>query len=134
LSDLQGRIWKLESLKGKVVFVNIWATWCVPCQQELSNLQGLYERVKGRSDIQVITFNVDEEVGKVAPFVRAKGYTFPVLFAKDYLNSLHIDSAIPRNWIFDPQGKLLLEHEGFEPDPQWETKLLVRLEAAKSPQ
>jgi thiol-disulfide isomerase/thioredoxin len=134
LSDLYGHIWRLESLGGKVVLIDVWATWCGPCQEELPNLQRLYERVKDHPDIQIVTFNIDEEVGKVAPFVKTRGYTFPVLFAKGYLDDLHIEAAIPRNWIVDPHGKLLWEHLGFDPDLQWEAKILDKLSAAKASQ
>ena len=82
LRDLQGKIWKQSDFHGKTMLINVWASWCVPCRQELPNLQKLYEQVQGRSDIQIVTFNVDGELGKLLLFMKEKGYTFPVLLAQ----------------------------------------------------
>ena len=69
LVDLQGRPWRLADLKGKTAFVNVWATWCAPCRKEMPHLQRLYERVKDRPDVVLLTMNVDEKVAEVQLFV-----------------------------------------------------------------
>ena len=69
LVDLQGRTWRLADLKGKTAFVNVWATWCAPCRKEMPHLQRLYDRVKGRPDVVLLTMNVDEKV-RGGPAVR----------------------------------------------------------------
>src|SRR5208283_217665 len=79
LADLSGKTWRLKELGGKTLLINLWATWCGPCNAELPRLQNFYEKVKGRSDVQVLTFNIDEDLGLVAPYLKDKGYTFPVL-------------------------------------------------------
>lgn len=127
LADIEGRTWTLQSLAGRVILINIWATWCVPCQQELAALQHLVGEAKKMPNVQIITFNIDEEVGVVAPFVKAKGYTFPVLLAKDYMDSVHVEPGIPRNWIVDAHGTLRAEHMGFESGSEWEQKILAKL-------
>ncbi|MGA8072631.1 MAG: TlpA disulfide reductase family protein [Candidatus Acidiferrales bacterium] len=72
LSDLAGHTWTAASLHGKIVFINDWATCCGPCREEHSSLQALYEKIKDRSDVQVVTFNIDDEVGDVAPYMTKK--------------------------------------------------------------
>ena len=63
----------------------VWATWCGPCRDELPSVQKLYDLVKNRSDIQVITFNADQDPGLVEPFLAANHFSFPVLMsALDY--------------------------------------------------
>jgi thiol-disulfide isomerase/thioredoxin len=69
LSDQNGKTWTLASLKGKATLISVWATWCGPCREELPHLQKLYEQVKNRDDIQVITLNVDEDLSLVEPFL-----------------------------------------------------------------
>ncbi len=132
LRDLQGKIWKQSDFHGKTMLINVWASWCVPCRQELPNLQKLYEQVQGRSDIQIVTFNVDGELGKLLLFMKEKGYTFPVLLAQDYVGELKIESGIPRNWIIDARGKWLWDQTDFTPDPQWKEKMLAKIESAKT--
>lgn len=133
LADLSGKTWTLANLKGKVVLINLWATWCEPCQEELPELEKLYEQAKGRTDIQILTFNLDEDEGLVAPFVKEKGYTFPVLPAYAYTVNLLDGFAIPQNWVINPQGSWQWRQIGFgSGDDHWSKDMIVKLEAAKS--
>jgi len=133
LADLNGNTWRLKALKGKALLINLWATWCGPCKAELPKIQKLYERVKDRNDLAVLTFNVDEEAGRVEPFVKEKGYTFPVLLAYSLVENLFDVWGIPQNWIIDAQGKWLWQEVGFDPaSPTFEDDLLALLEGAKT--
>ena len=130
LADLQGKIWKLKSLEGQKVLINVWATWCGPCQAELPRLEKLYEQTRNRSDIKIITLNFDEEVGRIEPFVKEKGFTFPVLPAYSFLANRIDVNSIPRNWLIDADGTWHWEQIGFDSsDPDWEKTMLSRLEA-----
>lgn len=131
LTDLMGKTWKLKSFEGKTVLINLWATWCGPCQAELPEFQKLYEKVKDRPDVQVISFNMDSELGLVAPFMKEKGYTFPAVIAYDFTRRLLDDIAIPQNWILDQRGKWLLTQMGFGGEPDWPGVMLQRLESTK---
>lgn len=131
LADLEGKTWNLVSLEGKSLLINLWATWCGPCRMEHPYLQKLYEKTKGRSDIQIITFNVDDQVGAVAPYMKENKYTFPVLLAKNYVDDLLPLISIPRNWIVDATGKWQWEQIGFGPDEKWEDTVLEKLEKTK---
>jgi thiol-disulfide isomerase/thioredoxin len=113
LVDLQGRTWHLADLKGKTTFVNVWATWCPPCRKELPHLQRLYERVKDRPDVVLLTMNVDETTSKVRPFLSRNGYTFPVVFADDYVRTQLGATGIPRNWVLDANGVLRFDEVGY---------------------
>jgi thiol-disulfide isomerase/thioredoxin len=86
----------VKSLNGKVVLINLWATWCGPCNAKLPQLQKLYDQAKGRPDLQILTFNIDEDLGLVEPFVKEKGYTFPVVPAYSYVVNLLNGYAIPK--------------------------------------
>jgi len=132
LTDLQGKTWKLASLEGKKVLINVWATWCGPCQSELPRLQKLYEDTKQRSDIAIITLNFDEDQGMIEPFVKKKGYTFPVLPAYALLSNKIDVNSIPRNWLVGTNGKWLWEQIGFDSgEADWGKSMLARLEDLK---
>jgi thiol-disulfide isomerase/thioredoxin len=133
LSDLSGKTWRLKSLEGKSILINVWATWCGPCQSEQPKLQKLYDQVKDRSDIQILTFNIDEDAGLVAPFLKEKGYTFPVVVAYNYVNSLLDSIGIPQNWIVDPMGVWRWTQLGFDSaETDWSQSMLQRLESVKN--
>lgn len=132
LADLQGKTWKLQTLEGKKVLINVWATWCGPCQAELPHLQKLYEQIKDRPDVAIISLNFDEDVGMVEPFVKKKGYTFPVLPAYTLLSNKVDVNSIPRNWLVDAKGKWQWEQIGYDStDSDWEKNMLTRLEGVK---
>jgi thiol-disulfide isomerase/thioredoxin len=131
LSDLAGRRWTAVSLHGKTVLINVWATWCGPCRMEHPSLQALYEKIKDRSDVQIVTFNIDEEIGDVAPYMNKNKYTFPVLLAKDYIADLAPDSGIPMLWIVDASGKWRWQQSGFGDDAKLESTILEKLDQKK---
>jgi thiol-disulfide isomerase/thioredoxin len=136
LSDLSGKIWRLKELEGKTILISLWATWCHPCEAELPHLQKFYEKVKGRSDIQVLTFDIDEDLGLVAPYLKEKGYTFPVLPAYSTVVSLLDGFAIPQNWLVDPHGIWRWKQVGYGggSDADFEREMLARLQSAKATQ
>jgi thiol-disulfide isomerase/thioredoxin len=104
LTDLSGRTWSLADLSGKTIFVNVWATWCGPCQAEIPHLRDLNDRLRDRGDVVLLSFNTDDSAGVVAPFARAHRMTWPVLFATAYFDSLPGASSVPQNWVIDGEG------------------------------
>ncbi len=133
LRDLHGKKWSSDALKSKVVLINVWATWCEPCREELPYLQKLYDLVKNRSDIQIITFNIDDEIGNAVLLVKEKGYSFPVLLAKDTVEQMKIESGIPRNWIVDTQGTWSWDQTILNLGPGWQEEMLSKIESVKTP-
>lgn len=131
LTDLSGKTWKLADLHGRVVLINLWATWCGPCQAELPQLEKLYEQVKGRSDLQILTFDIDEEPGIVDRFLKQKGYTFPVLPAYTFTLNLLNGIAIPQNWIVNGKGAWQWTQVGYGADDAWQKDMLAKMESAK---
>lgn len=131
LVDLHGRKWSLADLKGKVAFVNLWATWCGPCRVELPYVQKLREKMKDTKDVLILTLNIDEEVGMVEPFMKENKYTFPVLLGQSYAESQGVNS-IPRNWIISSEGKIMFEGIGFGDDgEEWMKRATQIIEKVK---
>jgi thiol-disulfide isomerase/thioredoxin len=110
--DLQGKQIDFESLKGKVVFLNIWATWCPPCIAEMPNIQKLYDKV-GSDKIAFVMLSVDEGgMEKVKKYIDKKKYTFPVYMpASNFPQEFH-SNAIPTTFIISPEGKIVAKQEG----------------------
>lgn len=105
LKDLEGRIWRLSDLKGKVTLINVWATWCVPCRVELPYVQRLHKTLENVPGLQVLTLNLDEAPDPVPGYMQAGGYTFPVIRSFELAEKIHPVSEVPQNWLIDPKGR-----------------------------
>src|SRR6267378_433848 len=81
LQDLNGKQWKLSSLRGRVVLVNFWATWCPPCRKEMPDLDSLYSRFR-KKGLVVLAIS-DEGADKVSPFLKEHKVAYPVLLDTD---------------------------------------------------
>lgn len=112
MRTLDGKTVSFESLKGKVIFMNIWATWCPPCIAEMPNIQRLYDKV-GSDKIAFVMLSVDEGgVEKVQKFIDKKGYTLPVYLPMSQLPQEFYSNAIPTTFIISPDGKIVAKQEG----------------------
>jgi thiol-disulfide isomerase/thioredoxin len=130
LSDQGGKEWTLASLKKKTTLINVWATWCGPCRLELPHLQKLYEQIKDRDDIQIITLNIDEDKSLVEPFLKSSNFTFPSLFAQPFVKTFAGSIGIPTTWISDKTGIVRLETLGYSGSgPQWLAQAINNIES-----
>jgi thiol-disulfide isomerase/thioredoxin len=120
VADLYGKKWNLGDLKGKTLLVNVWAIWCGPCRSEHPHLQKLHDKVKDRKDIGVLMLSIDEAIGDVAPYMKEKNYSFPVLLASQYVGKLNPSAGVPQNWIVDANGKWTWMQVGFGDEEGWE--------------
>ena len=108
LKDITGKTWTFSDLRGKVVLVNFWATWCPPCRKEMPDLETLYQRFQSQG--LVILAISDEEVAKVEPFIRERNVTFPVLLDPDRkVNDLFIVDGIPKSFVYNRDGKFVAQ-------------------------
>lgn len=108
LTDLAGKQWSLAALRGKVVLVNFWATWCPPCRKEMPDLQALHKRFEAQG--LVILAISDEEAEKVKSFIDANPYTFTVLIDPGHkaTQAFRVE-GIPKSFVFDRNGKLVAQ-------------------------
>jgi peroxiredoxin len=106
LPDLNGKQWNLHSLRGKVVLVNFWATWCPPCRKEIPDLESLYSLFQKQGF--VVLGISDEEIGKVAPFVKEHNVSYPILLdAGRRINELFGVEGIPKSFVYDRDGRIV---------------------------
>lgn len=105
----------LSALKGKVVLVNFWATWCPPCRQELTRVEeDIIKRFEGQEFV-FIPISRGEERETVAAFREQTGYTFPMgLDPERKVYDLFASNFIPRNFLIDADGKVVIASVGYE--------------------
>ncbi len=105
LTDLHGKSWTLKELRGSVVLVNFWATWCPPCRKEMPDLDALYKRFQEKG--LVILAISDEKEETVRKFLEAHAVSYPVLLdtSREVNKMFHVE-GIPKTYIFDRDGKL----------------------------
>jgi thiol-disulfide isomerase/thioredoxin len=108
LKDLHGKKFTLSELRGKIVLVNFWATWCPPCRKEMPDLDAIYTHFQSQG--LVILSLSDEDMAKVGPFISTAGYHPPVLLDTDgkVAKLFHVD-GIPKSFVFDREGKLVAQ-------------------------
>lgn len=108
LVDLQGNNWTLRDLRGKVVLVNFWATWCPPCRKEMPDLEVLFNEFRDHG--LVILAISDEDADKVKTFIAAHNATYTVLLDPGRkVNDLYQVDGIPKTFVYDRQGQLVAE-------------------------
>ncbi|HUK74090.1 MAG TPA: TlpA disulfide reductase family protein [Candidatus Bathyarchaeia archaeon] len=108
LTDLHGKTWTLKELRGEVVLVNFWATWCPPCQKEMPDLESLYKEF--RHQRFVILAISDEDADKVRPFIAERKITYPILLDPGHkVGSLFEVEGIPKSFVYDRDGKLVAQ-------------------------
>lgn len=108
LPDLRGQPVQLAAWRGKVVFVNVWATWCPPCVEEMPTVQRLYERLQGRG-LEVLAVSLDALGAQVVgPFMQNYRLTFPILLdTKSLVQRLYHTAGVPESFIVDKRGMLV---------------------------
>jgi thiol-disulfide isomerase/thioredoxin len=118
LETLQGKKVSLASESGKVVVLSFWATWCVPCQQDMPEMQALYQDLKGKG-FEILAVDVLEDKATVQSFLKAHGYTFPVLLDTDgKVAGIYAAQGLPTNYVIDSKGRILARVVGIG-GPTW---------------
>jgi thiol-disulfide isomerase/thioredoxin len=111
LTTPEGRPVQLSELRGKAVFVNLWASWCPPCRAEMPGIEALYQKVD-KSKVAFVMLSLDENPAKAQKFFTSKGYTFPLYFRAGALPAPFDSNTIPSTVILGPDGQLAARHNG----------------------
>lgn len=111
LVDLEGRKSTLSEMQGKVILLNLWATWCPPCIAEMPGLQSLYDNTRGEQ-VEFVMISLDEDIHKVKKFISRKGFTFPVYMLAGPLPALYQTNTIPSTYVISAEGMLVMQRQG----------------------
>jgi peroxiredoxin len=108
VTDLSGRTVKLSSLRGKVVLLNVWTTWCPPCRDEMPSMERLYGRLRAQ-DFELLAVSQDEDGKRVVePFVRDMRLSFPVLVDPEHqVGDRYGVWGYPETFVIDRNGYIV---------------------------
>ena len=125
LNTLDGRKVSLKDFKGKVVFLNFWATWCPPCIVEMPSMEALHKKFKDKG-LVVMAVNSEENMNKVGKFIKKKNYTFLVLLDEDgsVANDSYRAIGFPTTYLIDKLGNVVGKAEGAR---EWDSQESVKL-------
>lgn len=114
LPDMQGQVVRLSQLKGKVVFLNVWTTWCPPCRKEMPTMQALYRQLQDQ-DFMMLAVSQDVDGRKtVLSYLEEGGYTFPVLLdVRGEVGRKYGVTGYPETFLIDRQGMIVHHHIGY---------------------
>ena len=125
LRDINGEAVTLSSLKGKVVILSFWATWCGPCKEEMPHLQKMYTELKGQG-LVVLSISIDDArtASQVKPWIMSKGYNFPVLLdkASEAVVKYNPGKTVPYTVVIGRDHQIVERHAGFTPGDEVKLK------------
>ncbi len=114
-ADLDGAVVRLDDFAGRVVVVNVWATWCPPCVVETPGFVDLAGAFAG--DVQFLGVSVDDDPGAVRPFAARYDVTYPLLVGPNLAGPPLDASVLPTTFVIDRRGRVRLRHEGLLLEP-----------------
>ena len=113
IKTLEGEKVAFESLKGKVVFINLWATWCGPCRTEMPGIHRLYEKTRS-DDIAFVMLSIDKDGDqkKVSSYIKKNNFSFPVYMPSGSMSAQLNVPSIPTTFIISKEGKVAYQKIG----------------------
>lgn len=110
--DESGNTISLADLKGKVVFINFWATWCPPCKAEMPSINNLYNHYKGQNDLVFLMVDIDNKMEASAKYIKDNKMQLPVTVAESPIPETLLGNAVPTTVVLDKTGAIAFRHEG----------------------
>lgn len=99
-------------LKGKVVFINFWASWCPPCRAEMPSLELLYKKLQNDDRFVFLFINEDEDKSKAIKYLEKNHFTIPLYNRSGDVPNEIFSGTLPTTIVIDKDGKVVLKHEG----------------------
>jgi thiol-disulfide isomerase/thioredoxin len=110
LIDKEGNTKSLADFKGKVIFMNMWATWCPPCIAEMPSIAKLHQEMG--DEVAFVMLSLDQDFETAKDFDKRKGYDLPIYASGSNMPAMYQSSAIPTTFVIDAEGNLALTHKG----------------------
>jgi peroxiredoxin len=125
----------LSQFKGKVVFLDFWATWCPPCRRSIPAVEAMYEEYSKDPRIVIMGVNVEKDPDTTLAFVKKNGMQYTVLNDDGSASEAYRVTGIPAFFVIGADGTVTKHFVGFEPDMQkdWKAEIDLQLKAVGNP-
>ncbi|MCI0469616.1 MAG: TlpA family protein disulfide reductase [Nitrospirae bacterium] len=104
INDIEGKAWRLSELRGKVVMLNFWATWCDTCKEENPTIQNLLNLEKSNNNLVIITVLFKDTMSNAAAYMKKNNFTYPVLIDDKDIAKTYGVTGVPETFIIDKKG------------------------------
>lgn len=109
----KGNVQNTASLRGKVVFINFWASWCPPCRAEFPSIETLYKQFKDNPDIVFLTINEDNDPAAGKAYLEKEKFSVPMYHSSGNVPAEIYSGSLPTTIVLDKNGNIRLHHTGF---------------------
>jgi thiol-disulfide isomerase/thioredoxin len=107
LQDVSGKSYTLSDLRGSVLFINFWATWCLPCREEMPSIQNLYNHFKEEKGFRMITVLYSDDLKNGLAYLKEHDLHIPLFIDNDYITARTYGiTGVPETYIVDKKGIL----------------------------
>ena len=107
-----GDLIKLSENKGKIYFINFWATWCPPCRAEMPSINSLYSKIKNKEKINFIMVDVDNKIASSVKYMKRNSFELHVYSAESAIPEHIFSGSLPTTVIVGPKGDIVFQHSG----------------------
>jgi thiol-disulfide isomerase/thioredoxin len=110
--DEAGKLYNVDELKGKVLFINFWATWCPPCKAEMPSIQILHDKFKDNEQVKFLLVEIESDIEGANKFLREENLTLPIVYPNSSIPDEWLSGAIPTTVFLDKNGALVGREQG----------------------
>ncbi len=122
-TDVHGKTAATADLKGKVVFINFWASWCPPCRAEMPSLENLYQKLKDNSNFVFLFINEDDNRNKAINYLEKNHFMIPFHQPSGDVPAEIFSGTLPTTVVLNKEGKMVLKHSGVA---KYDTETFIR--------
>lgn len=112
LINSEGEIVDFQNFKGKVIFMNMWATWCAPCVEEMPGINNLYNQLKADEEMEFVMISHDREFETAKKFIKKNKYDFEIYKVMGRFPEMYNAGNLPATYIINSEGELVVTHLG----------------------
>jgi len=123
MTKADGGDFNMNEAKGKVVFLNLWATWCPPCVGEMPGIQKLYDKYKDHPEVEFVLVS-NEKTATIKAFAERKKYTFPLYSSTEQTPAVFSSRSIPTTYVISKKGEIVVKEIGAV---NWGGKKMVKI-------
>lgn len=107
-----GSSYSTENMKGKVVFINFWASWCPPCRAEMPSVNSLYDQLKNDPKFEFVFINMDDNIQTALEYLKDHSFIIPIHRAEGFIPTDIYNGTLPTTVILDKNGNIVMKHSG----------------------